>query len=156
MKLLDLIIAAEGRISEGSEALWNCWNYEGRYIDFVDRDGLNCCSAIYNTKTFEVQYIHLDVPGNDQAFQWINPTVYDIYVDECKKREVDPNIAWDQLTYINIDSAETMLNYVRDVCATYYDNLPIPGESEPFVMEMPGTIGSAKLVFPDSEPNSAK
>ena len=34
MKLLDLIIAAEGRISEGSEALWNCCF---RYKDDYDK-----------------------------------------------------------------------------------------------------------------------
>lgn len=156
MKLIDLITAAEARISEGSEALWDCWNGEGRWIDFVDQDNTPYCAAIYNNKSFEVHYISVDVPGYDQAFQWLSPLYKDAYYAEAKRKKQDPELFVDNIFYTNVDSEERILEYVRDVCATYYDNLPIPGEAEPFVMEMPGTLGSAKLVFPDSEPNSAK
>jgi hypothetical protein len=162
MKLLDIITAADGRVSGGDPYLWRCFGENAQFLEFRDVDGNGYCHCIFDTKTFNVYQIHVEVPllsneadSPEQVFQWTDSNFKDAYYSECKKNGIVPNIAWDAITYTTIDSDELILEYVRDIGSTYYDNLPIP-TSSPMILDMPGTIGGAKLVFSDSEPNSAK
>ena len=125
MKLTDVLTATGGRISEGSESLWECWGSNGLYLDFVDTDGSHYASCLYDTKTFDVYQAMVTVPGYNQAFLWVNPIKLDLYLAECDQRGVNPNIAWDNVEYTNV-SQTTILEYLKDVGETYYDNLPIP------------------------------
>jgi hypothetical protein len=59
---------------------------------------------------------------------------------------VDPNVAWDDVKHSIVNSEDLILKYVKDIGETYYDDLPLP--STDLVMDMPGTIGGAKIVFP--------
>ena len=56
-------------------------------------------------------------------------------------------IAWDDVKYTPISDTKVILAYLADIGDTYYDDLPIAGESEPFKMDMPGTAGGAKIIF---------
>lgn len=151
MKLLDVITAAGARTSGGDPYQWNCFGENAQYLEFRDADGNGCSHCIFDTKDYTVYQIHADVPGTDQAFQWTNPQYVMAYINECKSLNIDPDEAWDDVKYTIVNDEETILKYIKDIGETYYDNLPIAGEDEPFKMEMPGTIGSAKLVFPEEK-----
>lgn len=125
MKLLDIVTAFEARISGGCEFLWECYGRNARYLDFQDRDGLECGTVIFDTKDQTVYQVDLYVPGQDQAFRWINPDFVKDYTDECVQRKVDPDSAWDNVQFVNIDK-DTAIQYASDIAGTYYDNLPVP------------------------------
>jgi hypothetical protein len=150
MKLLDVITAAGGRVSGGDPHLWNWCGPDSHYMEFRDKDGEGYSHCIFDTRTYEVYSIHVEVPGYDQAFDWVNPNYLQQYLDECKEREFDPNYAWDDVKYTHVDET-TILQYIKDVGDTYYDNLPVPESS--FTMEMPGTMGGAKVVWNDESNN---
>jgi len=151
MKLLDVITAAGARTSGGDPYQWKCFGSNAQYLEFRDTDGNGCSHCIFDTKDYTVYQVHADVPGTDQAFQWTNPQYVNAYINESKSNGIDPNEAWDDVKYTIVDSEETILQYVKDIGETYYDNLPILGEDEPYKMEMPGTMGGAKLVFPEEK-----
>jgi hypothetical protein len=126
MKLLDVIIAAEGRVCSGAKYMWNCWGDHARFMEFADADGLPFCDVVFDTKTYDVYDIQLFVPGTDQCFKWINPEFKDALFQESKVRNVDPFTAWDDVWFDEITDITTLMTYIKDIAATYYDDLPIP------------------------------
>lgn len=149
MKLLDVIMAAGGRVSGGDPYMWQCFGNDAQFMEFRDTDGNGCSHCVFDTKTYEVYEIHCEVPlttneaeSPEQVFHWINPLFQKAYLNECEMRNINPDIAWDDVRYTPVTDEETILQYVKDIGETYYGDLPL-------IMEMPGTIGAAKIVFPD-------
>jgi hypothetical protein len=127
MTLIEVILAANGRVCGGTEHQWQCYGPDARFIDFSDTDGTEYSSAIFSTKTQIVYSLAVHVPGYDQAFVWRDPEFEQAYIAECQTRNIKPNHAWDNLMFEIVDQ-KTILEYVKDVGETYYDNLPIPAE----------------------------
>jgi hypothetical protein len=121
---MSVIQAFEARINGGSEYQWACYGENARYIDFSDRDGLDCGCVIHDAKTYRVYEVHVVVPGQDQAFRWQDSEYKAAYEKECKQRKVEKDIAWDSVKWTDVDEV-TILVYARDVGGTYYDDLPI-------------------------------
>ena len=95
-------------------------------MEFADADGLPFCDVVFDTKTYDVYDIQLFVPGTDQCFKWINPEFKDALFQESKVRNVDPFTAWDDVWFDEITDITTLMTYIKDIAATYYDDLPIP------------------------------
>jgi hypothetical protein len=151
MKLDNIITAAGARVNGGDPYMWECYGPDANYIEFRDTDGQSYAHAIYDTKNYIVYEVHIEVPGQNQAFRWLNTITKHAYYTEAERRGIDPNLAWDDVGYIHVDTEELMLEYLKDIGETYYDNLPIvESKSESFIMPMPGTLGSAKLTFKEN------
>ena len=127
MTLHEVMIAAKSRVCGGTEYQWQCYGSNARYIDFSDTDGTEYSSVVFDTKTQTVYELAVIVPGYDQAFVWRNPDFENSYLSECQTRNIEPNTAWDDVMYEVVDE-KTILEYIKDVGETYYDNLPIPAE----------------------------
>jgi hypothetical protein len=127
MTLHEIMIAAKSRVCGGTEYQWQCYGPDARYIDFSDTDGTEYSSVVFDTKNQTVYELAVYVPGYDQAFIWRHSDFEQAYISECQTRNIEPNIAWDNLVYKVVDQ-KTILEYVKDVGETYYDNLPIPAE----------------------------
>jgi len=125
MKLIDVIVAAEGRVSGGSEYCWNCWGYNARFMEFADVDGQEFCTVVFDCKTYDVYDIQIFVPGYDQCFIWWNPEFKESHHNESKVRDIDPLRAFDDVFFTEVDE-KTIMEYLKDVAATYYDNLLVP------------------------------
>jgi hypothetical protein len=153
MILNNILHATGNRVVSTSDYIWHCFGDNAVIIEFKDMSDLVYSSVVYNSSDLEIFLISIEVPGQPQAFRWVNPEWQAMYLDECKTRGVDPDVAWDLVNFTNIESEETILEYLKDIGEGYYDNLPIvepiipPEEIKPFIMDMPGTIGGAKLVF---------
>jgi len=133
MKLLDVIMAAGGRCSGGDPYQWSCYGTDANYMEFRDVDGQGCSHCIYDTKTYEVYEVYCEVPltsneaeSPEQVFQWVNPLFAKAYLQECQLRNVDPDIAWEDVRYTHVTEEELILTFVKDIGDTYYDDLPIP------------------------------
>ena len=125
MTLMQIITATEARISGGSTFLWDCYGTDARFLDFSDRDGTECASTIFDSKTHVVYELSMHVPGYAQAFSWRNPDYEAAYLAECKRRDLEPNVAWDDVKYQPL-TREIALKYLTDIVGTYYDDLPVP------------------------------
>jgi hypothetical protein len=155
MKLLEVMTAAGGRTSGGDPFLWSCFGENANYMEYRDVDGNGYAHCVFDTKTYEVYQIHVEVPltSNEadaphQTFQWIDPAYLTSYILEAKEHGTNPDIAYDDVRYTNVYDESTILQYVKDIGEGYYDDLPVP-EEKPFTMDMPGTIGGAKITFPE-------
>jgi len=125
MTLMEIIRACGARISGGTAHQWQCYGNDARYIDFADVDGLEYASIVHDTRTYRVYQIDLHIPGQEQAFRWNDPEFRGSYEKECKQRELEADVAWDDVIYQLVDE-ETIIRYAEDIGATYYDNLPVP------------------------------
>ena len=125
MTLMEIIRQCGARIRDSNEYLWQCFGHDARVLDFADTDGTVYCSVVFDTVTYNVYEVSMNVPGYDQAFRWLDPAFRSHYIAECVKRHIDPDQAWDQVKYIDIDE-QTALEYAKDIGETYYDNLPVP------------------------------
>jgi hypothetical protein len=163
MNLLTLLKAAKDRTVHSDKYMWSCFGEHAHTMDFEDEDGTVYAAAAFDIRTQEVYSINVEVPGYQQAFLWLNPDYKIAYYNECYQRGIDPNIAWDNVTFTHVDTTELILEYVSDIGDTYYDHLPPPTEvptltdevvqDPPFTMPMPGTMGGAKYTFGDGFQN---
>ena len=125
MKLLDVINAAEGRVCGGDNYQWHCWGDNARFMEFADADGMEFCTVVFDTKTYDVYDLELFVPGTGQCFKWFNPEFRDAVVNESKVRDVELLKAWDNVYFTELTDLHTVIQYTKDIAATYYDDLPI-------------------------------
>lgn len=123
MKLLDVITAAAGRVSGGDPYLWGCYGSNAQFMEFRDADGNGYSHVIFDTQTYECYEVHVEVPDESVAIRWIARDYKTKFYDECKRRNVDPSTAWDNVNYIHVDTEELILEYVRDLGQLKYENV---------------------------------
>jgi len=124
MKLIDVILAAEGRVSGGSEYCWHCWGHNARFMEFADINGQEFCTVVFDCKTYNVYDIQVFVPESDQCFIWWNPEFKEAHHHESKVRNIDPLRAYDNIFFTEVDE-KTIIEYLKDITATVYEHLPI-------------------------------
>ena len=128
MKLIDVITAAEGRISGGDKFQWKCWGDNARFMEFADINGSEFCSVVFDTKTYDVYDIEIFIPDTDICFRWFNPTFIDSYINEAKVRNIDYMLAWDSIKFIPVNDVQVIIEYIKDVMSSFYENLAVPEE----------------------------
>ena len=123
MKLIEVITAAGGRVAGGDPYLWNCYGDSAQFLEFKDINGDGYSHVIFDRNTYECYEIHVEVPHEDSAMRWINPTHRSAFFAECKQRGVDPSLAWDNVNYTHVDTEELILEYVRDLGNLNYEHV---------------------------------
>jgi hypothetical protein len=133
MELMDVIKAAGARVSGGDPYLWRCYGRNSQFMEFRDTDQHGYAHCIYDTYTYEVYEVHVEVPlttneaeAPHNPFVWYNPKYRDSYIAECNEMGLDPTNAWDDVSYTEITDEELILQYVKDIGETYYDDIPVP------------------------------
>ncbi len=109
MRLPELISAAAARIVGGEPFGWDIFGPNAWYLDFADYQGNPFCHCIYDTKTFKVYRVELEKPSDSVAVQWTDPDYVNLHIDECKRRDVDPDFAWDDCKFINLLNESNIL-----------------------------------------------
>lgn len=128
MKLIDVITAAEGRVCGGDRFQWKCWGDNARFMEFADINGSEFCSVVFDAKTYDVYDIEIFIPDTDICFRWFNPAFVDSYVNEAKVRNIDYMLAWDRVKFIPVNDAKVIMEYIKDVMSSFYEDLDIPEE----------------------------
>jgi hypothetical protein len=105
MKLAQVNEAMQHMITEGSEYGWKCWD-NARYLDYEsDYAGV---SVVYNTKTQEVY--QAEVTSKEytdiKPYRWLNPAHKEAMIAESKDRSVDPDQAWDDVKWYDLETEE--------------------------------------------------
>jgi hypothetical protein len=121
MKIIDVINAADGRIC-GSEAfLWGCYGSDAIYLNFSDINNQEVIGCIFDRKNQEVYELEVSIPQSDTHFKWFNPDTFEAIEQFSKNRQLDVWTAYDDVEYKQVSQEDQIIQYVRDVVATYYD-----------------------------------
>lgn len=98
--LEQFIKAINYRINSGDEFGWDCYGPNARCIDSISDfysisivfDGIN--QSVYEATICDYR--------NNAAYRLINSEFSDAYFQEAAKRNTNPNIAWDDIDYIDV------------------------------------------------------
>lgn len=111
MKLGQVNEAMDHKITSGSEYGWTCWD-DARYLDY-ESDYAHV-SVVYNTKTQNIYQAEVSVkarmwPSDMRPYRWLDPLNKEAYVEEARIRGIDPNQAWDNVSWVDLETEEDFL-----------------------------------------------
>ena len=110
--------ALSHRIVGGEAYQWSCYGPNARYLDFAS-DYANA-SVIFDTDTQTVYEATVDAKddGDDNLpgpYRWMNPNTKDAYLAECKERNIEPDIAFDDTKWVNLEVFEDFLEKAKAI-----------------------------------------
>ena len=111
MKLSQINEVLGHRITGGSEYQWNCYP-NGRYLDY--ESDFAHVSILYSTVVQTVYQAEVSVKReawdeDKKPYRWLNPDYVEDFYKESEKRQVDTDIAWDDVKWIDLEMAEDFL-----------------------------------------------
>jgi hypothetical protein len=111
MKLSQINEAMNHRITSGSEYNWQCFP-DARFLDY--ESDFAHVSVLYSTVDQTVYQAEVSVKReawdeDKKPYRWLNPDYVDAFYKESKKRKVDTDIAWDDVTWIDLEMEEDFL-----------------------------------------------
>jgi hypothetical protein len=123
MHLSKVNEALNHRITGGSEYQWNCYGYNVRFLDFESEYAH--ASVLFDTVTQEVYEANITAKNDNDdnlpgPYRWLNPVTKDVYLAECKVRNIDPTNAWDNTHWVDLEVEEDFLIKANAV----FNNLP--------------------------------
>ena len=108
MHLSEVNEALNHRITGGSTYHWQCYGPNARYLDY-ESDYAHA-SVLFDSKT-QVVY-EASVNAKDEKltpYRWLNPEYKDAYYAESADKKVDPNNAWDNTNWCDLEVADDWL-----------------------------------------------
>jgi hypothetical protein len=121
------------KITEGSDFGWNCYGKDVRMMDSWngEQDG-HSFTVIFDTKTqvvYEVQahdYVH------NRAYRMINDDYRKKAKKEARKRDVNKDMAWDDVDYVDLETDDDFIQKCLSIKAgeDYDTRVSVPLELE--------------------------
>lgn len=114
MKLSEVNQALDHRITGGSDYQWNCFGSDARFLDYESEYAH--VSIVFDSAIGCIYVAEVN-PENDTtiAYRWINPAYKNEYLAEHVSRKIDPDIAWDDIKYTNLEVEEDWLEKARAI-----------------------------------------
>ena len=109
MHLSEVNEALGHKITGGSEYHWHCYGPNARYLDYESEYAH--ASVIYSTETQEIFQAEVSVKRDaweedKQPYRWMNPEYKDSFFEEARIKNVNPNQAWDDTNWVDLDLKE--------------------------------------------------
>lgn len=109
MQLSQVNNLFQHKITDGSEYLWHCYGDNVRSIDYTSTYA--CGYVVFDTETHEVFEVSVSpVAGawaiEPKPYRYINPEYRMSYETEAEDRNVDPNVAWDDVKWVDLETEE--------------------------------------------------
>lgn len=109
MHIKEILDTIGYRFSAGSNYLWGCYGEHATYLDFKTVSGKPVGSVVYDSETAEVYEASVEVPGRALAYRWMDTFAREDHEIEAKRKNIDPNNAWDDVSYTDIDVIDDFL-----------------------------------------------
>ena len=107
MHLKKVNEALQHKITGGSEYYWHCWP-NPRWLDYESEYAH--ASVVFNTETQEIYTAEIcDKEHKYKPYRWLNPAYKQAMIDEAKDRVIDPNQAWDDTDWYDLETTEDWL-----------------------------------------------
>ena len=118
MKLAQINEAMNHQITGGSEYQWQCFP-DARFLDYESEHAH--VSILYSTVDQIVYQADASIKREvwpddkrfDKPYRWTNPIFKDAYINEAKERNVDPDQAWDDTKWIELETDEDFLEKAK-------------------------------------------
>jgi hypothetical protein len=118
MKLAQINEAMNHQITGGSEYQWQCFP-DARFLDYESEHAH--VSILYSTVDQIVYQADASIKREvwpddkrfDKPYRWTNPIFKDAYINEAKERGVDPDQAWDDTKWIELETDEDFLEKAK-------------------------------------------
>ena len=120
--LKDYMETINYRVTEGSEFCWKCFGPNAYRLDSWSGAWNNTTegytiSVVFDTVDQSVYEIEAWDYTNNRAYRWTNPEFVEARTAEAKAREIDPQEAWDDVGFVDLDVAEDFLEKARAIVA---------------------------------------
>lgn len=119
------------RVSEGSDFTWNCWGSNAYRLDSWNgnQDG-HTITIVFDTQDQVTYCLEAFDYSRDRAYRWISPTYRDVYIEEARMRGVDELEAWEDVSFVELESLEDFWEKARAIVAgeDYDTRVQIPLE----------------------------
>ena len=111
MKLSEVNQALEHKITGGSDYGWNCYP-DARYLDYEGE--FAHVSVTYSTDNQMIYQAEISVnraawDEDKKPYRWLNPDYKDALYKESTNRNLDTDVAWDDIKWIDLEVAEDFL-----------------------------------------------
>lgn len=115
MKLNEINEALDHKITGGSEYQWNCYP-DGRYLDY--ESDFAHVSVIYSTDDQTIYQAEVSVKReawdeDKKPYRWLNSDYKDALYKESTKRNLDTDVAWDDIKWIDLEMKEDFLEKAK-------------------------------------------
>jgi hypothetical protein len=92
------------RITEGSDYQWGCYGHDAHMLDSWngEQDG-HSFTIIFDTKNQTVYEAQAHDYVHNRAYRMINPDFKKKLKKEAKRRDVDKDMAWDDVNYTDLE-----------------------------------------------------
>ena len=126
MHLSEVNEAMSHRINGGSEYQWHCWD-NARFLDY-ESDYAHA-SVVFNCETQEIYCAEInDKEDKHKPYRWLNPSYKNEYFDEAKERNIDPDQAWDDKKWYDLEVKEDWLEKAEAIFngESFDDRVKVP------------------------------
>jgi hypothetical protein len=108
------------RITEGNNYMWNCYGEHAHTL--TSWDGVHGASGYtlditFCTKTQTVFETCAYDYTNQRAYRMINPDYADAHTREAQARAIDMSVAWDSVSYVDLDVDEDFVEKATAIVA---------------------------------------
>lgn len=108
MHLLKVIEALDCKITGGSEYQWQSYGPNARWLDFETEHAH--ASVVFDSINQTVYLAEVNDINEKYAYRWLNPEFKETYIKECKEKNTDPNLAWDNKQWTDLEVMEDFLD----------------------------------------------
>ena len=94
------------KITEGSDYGWTSYGPNAYTLDSwngIHGDGGYSFSIVFSTKSQKVYEVSICDYTNNRAYRMINPKNVEKHRKEAKERDVNPNEAWEDVDYVDLE-----------------------------------------------------
>ena len=94
------------KITEGSDYGWTSYGPNAYTLDSwngIHGDGGYSFSIVFSTKSQKVYEVSICDYTNNRAYRIINPKNVEKHRKEAKERDVNPNEAWEDVDYVDLE-----------------------------------------------------
>jgi hypothetical protein len=104
MDLKKFLECFDYKISGGSEYQWKCFGDNARFMDFESEHAHG--SIIFDTVNQTVYCSEVSTKEEKYQYRWLNPDFINSYRQEAIEKNIDPDIAWDNTKWTNLEVEE--------------------------------------------------
>lgn len=99
---LDLI---HYKITEGTKHQWACFGDNAFWLTQLEEETSEYeCNIVFDTINKTVYHVSMHDYDAGKSYIWINPAFRQAYIDESNSRGVEPFLAYENVTFIDLSS----------------------------------------------------
>lgn len=117
--LKDFMEVVNYRITEGSNYGWSCFGYDSYCLDSWNGDNDNgyTISVVFDTQTQTVYQAEAHDYQRQRSYRLTHPDYVKYRQDEAQHHGVDDSEAWDDVKFVDLESADDFLEKARAIVA---------------------------------------